>query len=181
MFFSTAIIGLLPTYAQIGVWAQILLVIVRVLQGMSVGSQYTTSITYLAEIDGKNKNRAMQLVSPWVFANLGFILAAFVTYIYLTHIVMHVSSGWQWRIPFLTSLLDVPFLVWQKNYLSETPDFNKLIKKNKVVAHNNPLKCLQIFPASFFATIGVTAVAFISYYIFFVFLVNSNAVFQGLS
>lgn len=180
MFFSTAIIGLLPTYEQIGVWAQVLLVLVRVIQGMSVGSQYTTSITYLSEIDSKQQGRSMNLASPWVFANLGFILAAFITYIYLDQLIMHVSSNWQWRLPFLTSLLGVPFLIWQKGYLAETPDFKRLLKNNKVIAHNNPLKCIQLFPGSFFATIGVTGVLFVSYYVLFVFLVSNNAVFQGL-
>ena len=122
----------------------------------------------------------MHMASPWVFANLGFILAAFITYVYLSQFVMHVNDTWQWRIPFLTSLFGVPFLIWQKSYLAETPDFKKLLEKNKVVTHNNPFKCLQHFPGSFFTTIGVTAVSFVSYYVLFVFLVNNNAVFQGL-
>jgi MFS transporter, MHS family, proline/betaine transporter len=180
MFFSTAIIGILPTYQQIGIWSQVLLILVRILQGMSVGSQYTTSITYLSEINSKYNGRSMTLSSPWIFSNLGFILAAFVTYIYLSYVIMHVSEAWQWRLPFLTSLLGTPFLIWQKIHLRETPDFKHIQKHNKITVSSNPLECLHKYPLSFFATIAMSAVMSISYYVLFVFLVSNTMMFKGL-
>ncbi|MDF1757546.1 MAG: MFS transporter [Legionellaceae bacterium] len=180
MFFSTAIIGILPTYQQIGIWSQVLLILVRILQGMSVGCQYTTSITYLSEMNGKNKNRAMVLSSPWIFSNLGFILAALVTYFYFSYVIEHVSESWQWRIPFLTSLLGIPFLIWQKVHLRETPDFKHIQKNNKIIDSTNPLDCVHKFPRSFFTTVAMSAVMFVSYYVLFVYLVSNSMMFKGL-
>ena len=181
MFLSTAIIGILPTYEQLGIGAQLLLILVRMLQGISLGCQYTTSITYLAEIKYAEQKRAVHLSYPWVFANLGFIFAALITYFYLTFVVDFISPNWQWRLPFLTSLIGIPVFLWQKRHLQETIDFQDLQKQNTVTNSNNPFECIKLYPKVFFTTVILISSPLIAYATLFIFLVNSSFLFAGLS
>lgn len=97
---ATTLIGVLPTYRQVGIWAPILLVVVRLFQGLSVGGEFTGSVSYLIETA---PSRWRGLAGS--FANIGseggYILAsalAATTVILLHH---HSEAPWIWRLPFL--------------------------------------------------------------------------------
>ena len=172
MFLATASIGLLPTYDEAGWIAPFLLLMVRIFQGMSVGGQYTSSITYLAEFTDTNHKKASALSYPWIFSNVGFIFASVVCYVYLAFVINNVSAFWQWRLPFLTSLIGFCFMFWQSTCLTETPSFLKLHQQNDTIKQLNPFQSIFCFPRAFVCCVGLTAAMFVSYYILFVFLIT---------
>ncbi|ASK62396.1 MFS transporter [Virgibacillus phasianinus] len=122
MAISTLLIGLLPTYEQIGIWAPILLLIARIIQGFSTGGEYAGAMVYIAESSPDNKRN--MLGSGLEIGTLaGFILASLLAstlFITLSDEQMH---SWGWRIPFLLGLpLGLVGLYLRKS-LNETPIF----------------------------------------------------------
>src|SRR5262250_3321897 len=104
MGFSTLLIGLLPIYAQVGLWAPILLVTLRLAQGLAVGGEYGGAATYVAE---HAPPCARGYAMSWLqtTATIGFLLSLLV--ILASRVAMDDESfkAWGWRIPFLTSIL----------------------------------------------------------------------------
>jgi len=100
MGLSTIAVGMLPTYRIVGVWAPVLLILVRMVQGFSVGGEFVDSVTYLVESAPANRRGVMGSV-----ANLGstggMLLAAGVAAIVTSLVAPDVLSAWVWRVPFL--------------------------------------------------------------------------------
>lgn len=116
---SSCGIGLLPTYASIGIAAPLLLVLLRLVQGFSVGGEYTGSMTYLTEIALPGRRG---LTSS--FATLGTILGILLSssVVWLTHETLSPAAlaDWGWRLPFLTGLLVAGFGLWLRWRIPET-------------------------------------------------------------
>ena len=97
---ATTAVGLLPTYAEIGIWAPILLLLVRCFQGFSVGGEFTGSVSYLVETAPKARRGF-----AGSFANIGstggYLLAAGFAALTVTIAGHHAIHGWVWRLPFL--------------------------------------------------------------------------------
>lgn len=97
---ATTILGLLPSYAQIGIWAPILLLLVRLFQGFSVGGEFTGSVSYLVETSPRHRRGI-----AGSFANIGstggYLLAAGVAAIVVTLALNHPAQHWIWRLPFI--------------------------------------------------------------------------------
>jgi len=130
MAFSTLLIGLLPTYDQIGIWAPILLLVARIIQGFSTGGEYAGAMVYIAESSPDNKRNV--LGSGLEIGTLaGYILAsllASVLFIVLSH---HQMTTWGWRIPFLLGLPLGLVGFYLRRHLEETPIFeNELSDEN---------------------------------------------------
>jgi len=104
MGLSTFSIGLLPDHAQIGVAAGVLLVTLRVLQGMSVGGEYTGSITFVLE-HAPPKRRAFATSWIGVGASLGFLVGSGVGTLMVEIFTPEQMSSWAWRLPFLSGIL----------------------------------------------------------------------------
>ncbi len=119
MGLATTLIGVLPTYRQIGVWAPVLLVGIRLFQGLSVGGQYTGSVSFLVET-APSRRRGF----AGSFANVGsaggYILSASLAAITLIQLQHHIALTWIWRLPFLTGgmIASVAFLL--RRYLTRT-------------------------------------------------------------
>lgn len=100
MGLSTVAVGLLPTYQSVGVWAPILLIVVRMVQGFSVGGEFVDSVTYLTEAAPSRRRGVMGSV-----ANLGstggMLLAAGVAATVTSLISREVLAAGLWRVPFL--------------------------------------------------------------------------------
>jgi MHS family proline/betaine transporter-like MFS transporter len=100
---ATLLIGLLPTYAQIGVAAPVLLVVLRVVQGFSVGGEFTGSMVYTTE-QASPRWRGLISSSTAAGTTLGFILGSASAWIVNASLGAEQTSSWGWRIPFIASV-----------------------------------------------------------------------------
>src|SRR4249920_958182 len=122
---STFLVGLLPTYASIGWLAPILLVTLRLLQGLALGGEYGGAATYVAEHARPNE-RGYATSFIQTTATLGFFLALLVIGFARFYIDGKTFADWGWRIPFLVSLILLVFSVYIRLKLNESPVFQRM-------------------------------------------------------
>src|SRR6185369_16449120 len=103
MAIPTGCIGLLPTYAQIGIWAPILLTLIRVLQGLSLGGAFCGSMTFLVEHAPANKRGLIGSTSIMSLC-IGFLLGSLVSILVKAPLSDAQFESWGWRIPFLLGI-----------------------------------------------------------------------------
>ena len=122
---STALVGLLPTYAQIGILAPILLVILRLAQGLALGGEYGGAAIYVAE---HSPDASRGQTTSWIqtTATTGLLLALVVVGICRVVMPADVFLAWGWRIPFLLSFVLVAVALLVRRRLEETPIFARL-------------------------------------------------------
>lgn len=134
---STFLIGLIPSYSSIGYAAPILVLILRLVQGLALGGEYGGAATYVAEHTPVGKRG---FFTSWIqtTATLGLFLSLGV--IVLTKNILGAKNfaDWGWRIPFLVSILLVVVSIYIRMKMHESPVFSKLKAEGKVSA--NPLK-----------------------------------------
>ena len=130
MGISTFIVGLLPNYAAWGIASPVILVALRLLQGLALGGEYGGAATYVAEHAPEGKRGAY---TSWIqtTATLGFFLSLAVI------LIVRLSAGetefaiWGWRVPFLASLGLLGISLWIRLTLSESPMFRKMKAEGK--------------------------------------------------
>ena len=122
---STFAVGLLPTYAAIGFMAPVLLVALRLLQGLALGGEYGGAATYVAEHAPSN---GRGYATSWIqtTATLGFFLSLLVIGLSRGFIDADTFKQWGWRIPFLVSLILLIFSVYIRLKLNESPVFQQM-------------------------------------------------------
>jgi MFS family permease len=127
MGFSTFAVGLLPTYESIGWAAPVLLVLLRLVQGLALGGEYGGAATYVAEHAPAGK-RGYDTAWIQTTATLGFFLALLVIGICRFGGVMDPKdfASWGWRIPFLVSLILLVFSIYIRLKLNESPVFQRM-------------------------------------------------------
>lgn len=126
---STLIIGLLPTYDQIGIWAPILLLLARILQGFSTGGEYAGAMVYIAESSPDNKRSA--LGSGLEIGTLGgYILASLLATTLFVTLSDDQMASWGWRIPFILGAPLGLFGLYLRRHLDESPIFENEINEN---------------------------------------------------
>jgi MFS family permease len=125
MGLSTFCVGLLPSYSSIGVAAPILLVALRLLQGLALGGEYGGAATYVAEHAPDNKRG---LYTSWIqtTATLGLFAALLIVIGMRTAIGEEAFGDWGWRAPFLISIVLLAVSMWIRLQLSESPVFQKM-------------------------------------------------------
>lgn len=131
MAFSTLLIGILPTYDQIGVWAPILLLLGRVLQGFSTGGEYAGAMVYIAESSPDRKRNT--LGSGLEIGTLsGYIAASVLSGLLFFFLNDDQMASWGWRIPFILGLFLGIFGFYLRRKLEESPVYeNELSDKPK--------------------------------------------------
>jgi MFS family permease len=127
---STFLVGLLPTFAQIGWIAPVLLVTLRLCQGLALGGEYGGAATYVAEHSRPNE-RGYTTSYIQTTATLGFFLALVVIGLCRVYMEATMFAEWGWRIPFLVSLILLVFSVYIRLKLNETPIFQKMKEEGK--------------------------------------------------
>ncbi|QMV75316.1 MHS family MFS transporter [Comamonas piscis] len=127
---STFIVGILPNYASIGVAAPIILIVLRMLQGLALGGEYGGAATYVAEHAPHGKRGAY---TSWIqtTATLGLFLSLLVILGTRTVMGEPAFNDWGWRIPFLVSILLLGVSVWIRMTLSESPAFQRMKAEGK--------------------------------------------------
>jgi MFS family permease len=130
MGISTAVVGLLPGYATIGVAAPVILISLRLLQGLALGGEYGGAATYVAEHAPKGKRGYF---TSWIqtTATLGLFLSLLVILACRTALGTEAFEAWGWRIPFLLSILLLIISVYIRLQLSESPVFMKMKAEGK--------------------------------------------------
>jgi MFS family permease len=130
MGLATAAVGLVPTYAQIGVVAPVILVVLRLLQGLALGGEYGGAAIYVAEHSPDNKRGAY---TSWIqtTATVGLLLALAVIGIFRVGMGDQAFRDFGWRIPFLLSAVLVILALYVRLRLQETPLFTRLKEAGK--------------------------------------------------
>ncbi len=125
MGFATFTVGLLPTFEQIGWIAPVMLVLLRLLQGLALGGEYGGAATYVAEYTERHKRG---YATSWIqtTATLGLVMALAIIGLCRVFIPEKAFSEWGWRIPFLVSILLLIFSVYIRVTLRETPVFLRM-------------------------------------------------------
>ncbi len=137
MGISTVCIGLLPTYAQIGIVAPLLLALCRLGQGLGLGGEWSGAVLLATENAPEGK-RAWYGMFPQLGAPIGFILATGSFLLLSAAIPEQAFMQWGWRIPFIASAVLVIVGLYIRLKLHETPAFQKVLDKQKEV--NIPFK-----------------------------------------
>jgi MFS family permease len=127
---STFIVGLLPGYAAIGIAAPIVLVGLRILQGLALGGEYGGAATYVAEHAPAGKRGSF---TAWIqtTATLGLFLSLLVILGTRTAVGEEAFNAWGWRVPFLVSVLLLGISVWIRMSMHESPAFAKMKAEGK--------------------------------------------------
>jgi MFS family permease len=175
---ATAAVGLLPTYAQIGLAAPVLLVVCRLLQGLALGGEYGGAAIYVAEHAPRNKRG---LYTSFIQASVigGFLLSVIMVLGTNWLVAPEAREEWAWRIPFLVSILLLAISLWVRLKLKESPVFQAMKAAGKTA--RNPLKesfrgrhqVKMIFVALFGIAAGLTVIWYTAQFQALYFLQNS--------
>jgi len=171
---GSLLIAIVPSYKQIGIAAPIILVLARVLQGLSVGGEYGTSATYLSEMATK-KHRGFYSSFQYVTLIMGQLIALGVLVLlqrcFLTQQQLH---DWGWRIPFFIGAILAISALYLRRSLSETDSFNKETKTQ----NRGTFSALFEHPKAVMLVIGLTMGGTVAFYTFSTymqkFLVNTS-------
>jgi hypothetical protein len=128
---STFIVGILPNYNSIGITAPIILISLRILQGLALGGEYGGAATYVAEHAPDDRRGAF---TAWIqtTATLGLFLSLLVILGVRTAVGEAAFAEWGWRIPFLVSIILLGISVWIRLSMNESPAFLKMKSEGKV-------------------------------------------------
>ncbi|KQM63277.1 MFS transporter [Sphingomonas sp. Leaf17] len=130
MGLSTFCVGLLPSYATAGVAAPIMLVLLRLLQGLALGGEYGGAATYVAE-HAPDRKRGLFTSFIQTTASLG-LFAALLIVIGVRSLVGEAAfAAWGWRIPFIVSIVLLAVSLWIRMQLNESPVFQKMKEEGK--------------------------------------------------
>lgn len=134
---STFLIGLIPSYETIGYAAPILVLILRLVQGLALGGEYGGAATYVAEHAPKGRRG---FFTSWIqtTATLGLFISLGVIVMTKNMLGNEVFADWGWRVPFLLSILLVVVSIYIRMKMHESPEFSRLKSEGKV--SKNPLK-----------------------------------------
>ena len=128
---STFLVGILPSYASIGITAPIILIVLRLVQGLALGGEYGGAATYVAEHAPHGKRG---FYTSWIqtTATLGLFLSLLVILGVRTWLGEDAFLAWGWRIPFLVSIVLLGISVWIRLQLSESPAFKRMKEEGTI-------------------------------------------------
>jgi MHS family shikimate/dehydroshikimate transporter-like MFS transporter len=153
MGISSALIGVLPTYAQIGIMSPVLLLVLRIVSGFAVGGEFAGASLLTIE-SAPTKNRGLRGAMPSMGTGAGFVLAT-VVFALFSLLPEDAFLTWGWRIPFLLGLILAVFGTIVRRHLEDTPAFTEVQKQNKTVKF--PLKRVVVeYRGAILRIIGVT-------------------------
>ncbi len=130
MGFSTFLVGLLPGSATIGIAAPVILIVLRMLQGLALGGEYGGAATYVAEHAPDDRRG---YYTSWIqtTATLGLFLSLIIILAIQTALGPDAFKAWGWRVPFLLSVILLGISVWIRLSLNESPTFQRMKEEGK--------------------------------------------------
>lgn len=178
MGIATAGMGLLPTYETIGIWAPVLLILLRLIQGIGLGGEWGGALLLAVEYAPKEKRGLFGSI-PQMGVTIGLLLGTFVMSL-MTLMPDETFMSWGWRIPFLLSALLVVFGLWVRHGIDETPSFKK-VKETGQVAKVPLVETLRTQWKEVLIAIGGKVVETAPFYIFGTFIVSYATTNLGFS
>lgn len=162
---STALIGLLPTYASIGGWAPALLVLLRIVQGFAVGGEWGGAALMAVE-NAPAKLKAFVSSGVQVGYSIGLLVATGLTGFMQTMTTEAAFQSWGWRVPFLASVVFVVIALWIRSGVPESTVFRQQVTQQPSKRRRIPvLDALRRHPAAFFQIIGLRLGELLTMYI----------------
>jgi MFS family permease len=165
---ATTVIGILPTYQQIGIAAPIILILLRIVQGLGVGGEYGGAALMMMEHSSGSKKRGLWGSVTTASSSIGFLLATALMAVLTATTSNEDFGAWVWRVPFLLSavMLGVGFYIRLK--ISETPVMQAAIERKETV--RAPLvELIRKHPKSLLIALGAPFGQFAAYYVTLVF------------
>jgi metabolite-proton symporter len=178
MGIATFAIGLLPTYATIGVWAPILLVALRFLQGLGLGGEWGGAVLMTLESGGANR-RGLNASWPQVGVPLGLLLANGILALMGAVTDEPAFLSWGWRVPFLLSGLLVVVGLWIRLTISESPLFRE-VEQSHTKAAAPIMEVLGRYPKQVLLAIGARVGVDVAFYTFVLFITTYVATYLKL-
>ncbi|MFQ5787847.1 MAG: MFS transporter [Thermodesulfobacteriota bacterium] len=168
MAIPTTLVGVLPTYSHIGVVAPLLLTLLRLFQGVSVGGEFTGSISFVVEHAPKNRRG---FYSSWtIFSLLGGILLGSAIASLITNILpKEAVDDWGWRIAFLLGIALGLFGLYLRIGLEEPPEF-KMLKESGGLSKTPIREAFRNYWREILTVTGATVVAAVNFYLIFVYM-----------
>jgi MHS family shikimate/dehydroshikimate transporter-like MFS transporter len=167
MGLATACIGLLPTYNAIGVWAPIILVLLRVVQGFGVGGQWGGAVLMAVE-HAPAGQRGFYGSWPQIGVPAG-LLTSTIIFSFFSRLPPDTFMSWGWRVPFILSLVLVAVGLLIRLKILETPSFTKM-KETKSVSRQPVLEVLQKYPKQVLQAAGARCAENGAFYIYSAFM-----------
>jgi metabolite-proton symporter len=165
---ATVLIGLLPTYQQIGIWAPLALIFLRLVQGFAVGGEWGGAVLMAAE-HGDAARRGFWASWPQAGVPAGNLLAAGALAVMAAIQPEEEFLAWGWRIPFLASALLVVVGWYIRNRVSESPMFEKALDESEIPPRLPAMDVVRERPRALLLGAGLRVGENISYYILTVF------------
>ncbi|MBG0619710.1 MFS transporter [Enterobacter quasiroggenkampii] len=166
---ATVMIGLLPTYEMIGLWAPALLILMRIIQGMGIGGEWGGALLLAYEY-APEKRKGFFGSIPQAGVTIGMLMATFIVSL-MTLFSEADFLSWGWRIPFLLSSVLVLLGLWIRKDIDETPDFQR-VKASGQVAKAPLRDTLKLHWREVLIAAGLKVVETAPFYIFSTFVVS---------
>lgn len=149
---GTTAIGFLPTYTQVGIWAPVLLVALRVIQGLGAGAEYGGAVIYLVE-NAPARHRGFWGGFAPLGVSVGNLLAAG-AFALVTMLPREDLLSWGWRLPFLASFVLILVGIFVRMRINETPVYTEAVLARGKVESNPAMEALRRHPRNFFVVLG---------------------------
>jgi metabolite-proton symporter len=178
MGIATFLIGVLPTHAAIGVWAPVLLVLLRFLQGLGLGGEWGSAVLMTME-SGDARRRGLNASWPQVGVSIGLLLANGVLSLMGVLTSDEAFLSWGWRVPFLLSGLLVIVGLWIRMTLAESP----LFREAEDVDHKEAAPVVEVlrrYPKQVLLAIGARIGVDVAFYTFVLFITTYVATYLDL-
>ena len=159
MCFGSLVIALTPSYETIGIWAPVLLVVARLMQGLSVGGEYGTSATYLSEMATKER-RGFFSSFQYVTLISGQLIALAVLIVLQQTLTEEQLLSWGWRVPFVIGALCAVVALWLRRGMEETDSFTQ----KKEAPKESLMRTLMRHPKELLTVVGLTMGGTLAFY-----------------
>ncbi|AXN38143.1 MFS transporter [Peribacillus butanolivorans] len=170
--------GLLPTYQAVGIWAPILLITLRLVQGLGIGGEWGGALLLAVEYAPAEK-RGLFGAIPQMGVTIGMLLGTIALSI-MTLLTESAFMTWGWRLPFIFSALLVFFGLWIRKGIDETPSFKK-VKESGEVPKLPIVETLKYYWREVLIAVGAKVVETAPFYIFSTFVVSYATSTLGFS
>lgn len=179
MAYPTALISVLPTYESVGIYATIFMVLIRMLQGLSMGGALTGSVSFLMEHADQEKRGLLGSV-PMASISVGILAGSLITFIIKIYLNDADFENWGWRIPFFLGVFIVFAAKYINKYMDETPKFEELQENDEVL--KAPLReALKSNWRDILVSIAINSTGSVLFYMQAIYMVNYLTIEKNIS